>query len=111
MKLLLDQNISYRVVKKVLPYFEEVKHLSQVGLINAKDIEIWLFAKNNEYLIVTHDEDFDEIFALNGFPPKIIKLNTTNLSNQETANLLIKYAAVIGEFWSSEEIGLLSFTD
>jgi len=47
MKLLFDQNISFRIIKKVsdfLPYATQVRLL---GLENAKDFEIWEYAKVN----------------------------------------------------------------
>jgi predicted nuclease of predicted toxin-antitoxin system len=40
MKLLFDQNISFKIVKKILPYFHEAKQLRELGLENAHDKEI-----------------------------------------------------------------------
>ena len=57
MKLLFDQNISYRIIPKLLSYFPESKHVSQVGLNNSEDSEIWNFAKGNGNVIVTFDSD------------------------------------------------------
>ena len=58
MKLLIDQNISYRILKQIEFDFPESKHVSQLGLYNATDIEIWQFAKSNSFHIVTFDSDF-----------------------------------------------------
>jgi len=58
MKLLFDQNISYRIIKHLGKYFPESKHISQLGLVNFSDMEIWDFARKNEYIIVTFDADF-----------------------------------------------------
>lgn len=53
MKLLFDQNISYRIVAKIEAFFPLARHISQVGLANANDVDIWLFAKNEGCVIVT----------------------------------------------------------
>jgi predicted nuclease of predicted toxin-antitoxin system len=55
MKLLFDQNISFRIIRKVgefLPFATQVRLL---GLENAKDLEIWEYAKVNSYTIITFD--------------------------------------------------------
>ena len=48
MKLLFDQNISFKVAKKVQDIFSGAKHLSDLRLEGSKDIEVWEFAKNND---------------------------------------------------------------
>lgn len=58
MKLLFDQNISYKLVRKLDGVFANCAHVSNVGLVNSTDISIWNFAKDNNYCIVTFDYDF-----------------------------------------------------
>ncbi len=48
MKLLFDQNISFRITKYLGEHFPESKHVSQLGLLNSLDSEIWDFARKNE---------------------------------------------------------------
>ena len=72
MKLLFDQNISFRLIKKVRPLYPEAVSVREISLENATDIELWNFAKKNGYSIVTFDADFAEINILNDQPPKII---------------------------------------
>ena len=50
MKLLLDQNISYRIIKH-LPSTISATHVTNEGLVNSADFEIWQFAKSNGYTI------------------------------------------------------------
>lgn len=45
MKLLLDQNISYKVVRYLNEKVPELTHVKFVGLLNAEDNEIWKFAR------------------------------------------------------------------
>ncbi len=45
MKLLFDQNISFRIEKKLSSIFNQSKHVSNLGLMNENDIDIWNYAK------------------------------------------------------------------
>ena len=80
MKILFDQNISFRIVPKLIDHFPDCKHISDCGLMDSEDPEIWQFAKKNDYSIVTFDSDFYDISIINGHPPKIIWIRTGNLT-------------------------------
>lgn len=90
MKLLFDQNISFRITKKLQGHFSDCIHVSDCELSDCEDSEIWLFAKTNAYAIVTFDSDFYDMSIINGHPPKIIWIRTGNLTTDEIALLLIK---------------------
>jgi predicted nuclease of predicted toxin-antitoxin system len=98
MKLLFDQNISFRLVKQIAHVFPSSKHVSDAGLLNCEDQEIWLFAKNNGFVIVTFDSDYFDIALINGCPPKVIWLRTGNLTTKEIASLLLKNSQSIDLF-------------
>lgn len=74
MKLLFDENISYRVLREIQSYFPGSVHVNSVVLKDATDISIWNYARQNNFTIVTFDEDFNELSNLKGYPPKIIWL-------------------------------------
>lgn len=107
MKILLDQNISYRVKKIVSSEFPDISHVSDHNLIDVNDKIIWDYAKKNSLAVITHDNDFDDFVNFFGFPPKIIKLETGNITNLQTANVLINHKKEIKEFLDSNNIGLL----
>lgn len=102
MKVLFDQNISYRIIKHLGEYFPESKHVSQLGLLNSLDSEIWDFARKNEYVIVTFDADFYDLSVLNGTPPKIIWLRIGNTSTLNISNVIIKNMEMILDFLELE---------
>ena len=85
MKLLFDQNISFRVVRQICNYFPEAKHVRDFDLQFASDREIWKYTKDNEYNIVTLDSDFYDLVTLNGLPHKIIWLRLGNTSSHNLA--------------------------
>jgi len=110
MKLLFDQNISYRLVNRVIGVFPNSKQVKELGLENATDSKIFEFAKLNEFVIVTFDSDFCDMSVLKGFPPKIIWIRTGNIS---TSNLevLLKNNSVIIEQFVNEDFACLEITD
>lgn len=103
MKLLFDQNISYRIVKKVSDKFSGCLHVSSCGLNDAEDSDIWSFAKLNNYTIVTSDSDFYDLALVRGIPPKIIWIREGNLSTSELANLLVQNHQIILSFMFGKE--------
>ena len=107
MSFLLDQNISFRVTVLLSEVFENMKHVKQLGLIDASDLEIWQYAKANKFTIVTFDSDFIDFAIMKGYPPKIIWLRFGNASNLKIANKLISNTNVIGDFIANPEIAFL----
>jgi len=89
MKLLFDQNISFRILRLLPDSFANCQHVRSVGLNDRNDLEIWKFAKQNGFTIVTFDSDFFDIATLRGFPPKVVWLRTGNLNTVETAECII----------------------
>ncbi len=61
MKLLFDQNISFRITRKIIADFPGSQHVSDVGLAGAEDIQIWQFARKEGLVIVTFDSDYYDI--------------------------------------------------
>ena len=88
MRFLFDQNISHRILKLLPDEYSNSTTVKNEGLINASDREIWEFAKNNNYIIVTQDSDFNDLNSLFGFPPKIIWIRTGNIKTQSIVDIL-----------------------
>lgn len=108
MKLLLDANLSWRMTNVLKQYFDECLHVDKTGLpVPATDIEIWQYAKENNFIIVTMDEDFIDFLNVKGFPPKIILIKTGNQSRLFISNLLIQRKPDIETFIKTPDYGLL----
>lgn len=58
MKLLFDQNLSYKLVNRLADVFPKLDHVRNFDLGDADDAAIWEFARQNGYTIVSKDEDF-----------------------------------------------------
>ncbi|MCS6973969.1 MAG: DUF5615 family PIN-like protein [Cyclobacteriaceae bacterium] len=107
MKLLFDENISYRIIKKVQELFPGSIHISSVDTRIVKDVSIFEYARKHGFIIVTFDEDFRELQSLLGCPPKIIWLRTGNTSTQNILKILNKKRDEIQDFFSDDDLGIL----
>ena len=103
MKLLFDQNISFRIVKKIQDSFPGSKQVSQVGLNQTSDINIWEYARENGFSIVTFDSDFYDLCLLRGIPPKIIWLRCGNTSTNNILQILLNEEDHIISFLTDRE--------
>jgi predicted nuclease of predicted toxin-antitoxin system len=107
MKILLDANISWKLINLLEPIFEECKHVDSIGLnVPARDIDIWDYALRNGYIIITKDNDFVDLLELRGFPPKVVLLKTGNNSSKNLVELLLKTKPMIEDL-EKNNYGLL----
>lgn len=89
MKLLLDENLSRRLVPFLQYDYPGSTQVVLLGLESATDKAIWLRAKQEGFVIVTRDADFQELSLVWGAPPKVIWLKTFNQSRAATLKVLI----------------------
>jgi predicted nuclease of predicted toxin-antitoxin system len=107
MKLLFDQNLSFRLCSFLADLFPGSSHVREVGLDRADDRSVWSEAKQGEYVLVTHDSDFAEMATLLGPPPKVIWLRCGNQRTSFVEGLIRRNAAVIVAFAANEESACL----
>ena len=91
--------------------FPDSAHVAAFGLDTATDREIWAYAGEHEYLIVSKDSDFRQLAFLLGPPPKAVWLRVGNGSTVAIAELLRSGAEVIAGFAASEDEALLVLPD
>lgn len=58
MKLLLDENLSPRLLRQIGDLFADSLHVRTVGLKQKPDRDIWEFARVNGFTIITPYADF-----------------------------------------------------
>jgi predicted nuclease of predicted toxin-antitoxin system len=98
MKLLFDQNLSWRLPQKLADLYPDSQHIREAGMKESEDIDIWEYAKANGFVIVTKDSDFQQRSLLFGHPPKIVRLRVGNCTVRTIEDLLRRYSAVIHTF-------------
>ena len=107
MKLLFDQNISFRILRLIEDIFPEASQVHVIGLKDKTDREIWEYAKKEKYTIVTFDADFYDFSLVWGHPPKIIWLRVSNHVTKEVANVLKAHSETIKLFSEDPELACL----
>jgi predicted nuclease of predicted toxin-antitoxin system len=106
-KLLLDENLSRRLVRRLADLFPGSVHVSSEGLLEAPDFVIWQFAKSNDFSIVTADGDFYELATTLGPPPKVIWLRGCDYPTAAAEELIRGQAIRIAEFIDDPERAVL----
>jgi predicted nuclease of predicted toxin-antitoxin system len=87
-KLLLDQNLSHRLVESFASLYPDSAHVRLVGLKAADDESIWAFAVEHGFTIVSKDSDFHQRSLLFGFPPKVIWIRRGNCTPEAIDQIL-----------------------
>ncbi|MFK0570395.1 DUF5615 family PIN-like protein [Endozoicomonas sp.] len=105
--LLLDENLSPRLVARISTIFPNSLHVLHAKLDNAPDIEIWYFARKQGLAIVSKDRDFLNFSQQYGTPPKLIYLQTGNCRLVQIEQLLKDNVTVIQAFLREPERGVL----
>ena len=80
MKLLIDHNLSFKLPKHLSAIFPGSIRVSAAGLNTATDLQVWEYAKENDFVLVTQDADFIDWNRLFGIPPKILWIRFGNQS-------------------------------
>lgn len=106
MKLLFDQNLSFRLCELLADDFPGASHVRFLGLTEADDQTLWEFAKANAFTIVSQDADFAEMAALRGAPPKIVWIRAGNQATLVVAQLLRKHVGNIAAFSEGDAVCL-----
>jgi predicted nuclease of predicted toxin-antitoxin system len=108
MKLLIDQNISYRLLGRIIDIFPNATHIKNLNLWDSDDYEIFMVAREQGFdAIVTIDADFVSLNQQFGVPPKIIWIRTGNVSTGILADVLRIHTETIREFLLDESLQCL----
>jgi len=102
-KLLFDQNLSYRLCRLLSDLFPESAQVRALGLDQAHDDEIWRHAQKEGFVIVTLDSDFADIASLRGSPPKIVWLRCGNQTSAVVERILRNNVSIIQAFAEADE--------
>ena len=107
MKLLIDQNLSPKLTRRLADIYPGSAHVQDLGLDSAPDTDIWDAVKSQGFAIVTRDEDFDTLGLARGFPPKIIWIVSGNCTTDEIESLLRMNQSTIEDFERDATVGTL----
>ena len=104
MKLLLDQNLSYRIVQSLQSVYPNSTQVALVDMAEVTDKVIWDYAQRENYIIVTLDADFHEYSLLYSGPPLVVWLKCGNQPKQVILDKLLASRDVIEQAVSDSDI-------
>lgn len=107
MKLLFDENLSFRLSRRIQDLFPESTHVFSVGLARVPDTEIWRYARTNGFAIVSADADFYELATTQGPPPKVIWLRGCDYPTSVVEEILRTQSIRIVDFLNDEDRSVL----
>ncbi len=108
MKLLFDENLSRKLVPLVEDLFPGSAHISRVGMSSgASDRQVWDYAGQNGFVIVTADNDFLTLADQLGPPPKVILLDNCDYPTRVAAHIIRAEAGGILQFDGDERSVLI----
>lgn len=108
MRLLLDENISWRLGAYLRPYCAAVLHVREINLDNSSDTSIRRYARQHGYDVLTKDEGFLRLVLAEGFPPHVVAVQNAQVPVAKLAEFLLVRLPQIQSFLGPQtEFGLL----
>ena len=107
MKLLLDQNLSSRLVDRLANEFAGSIHVRSIGLERGDDQTIWDYALAHGCTIVTRDSDFAERAQVSNPHPKIVWIRRPNCSTADVEAMLTRHRQDMERLGSEPELRYL----
>jgi predicted nuclease of predicted toxin-antitoxin system len=105
MNILIDQNLSPRLVDLLADIYPGSTHVQSISLDRASDDEIWIYARNGDFVILAKDADFNQISVIRGTPPKVLWVQLGNCTTDEVEAAIRRERVSIDEFGADPETG------
>jgi predicted nuclease of predicted toxin-antitoxin system len=106
MKLLFDANLAPGLVGRLSELYPDSSHVIEIGL-QSTDTDIWKFALEYGFTIVSKDSDFQQRAFVRGAPPKVIFLKLGNCRTGVVESLLRQRLEQITNFLAEPTESLL----
>lgn len=110
MKLLFDENLSHKLVDRLADLFAGSSHVRNVGLKSSEDPDVWLYAVENGFVIVSKDADMHDRSLVFGYPPKVVWIRIGNCSTRDVESLIRKEIDLINRFFEDEFASFLALS-
>jgi predicted nuclease of predicted toxin-antitoxin system len=110
MKLLFDENLSYKLVSLLADLFPDSLHVRDAGLKAADDHLVWQYALDHALVLVSKDADMHQRSLVFGHPPKIIWVRLGNCSTLNVEELLRRHFSSITAFYGDDFAAFLSLS-
>ena len=98
MKLLIDHNLSPKLVQLLGDDFPGTLHLTTLGMDTQGDLDIWDYARDHGFAILTKDKDFYQRSTLLGHPPKVVHITIGNCPVGDAASAILNRVGHVKNF-------------
>ena len=109
MKLLLDQNLSRKLVPSLTARYPGSSHVVYVHLDTADDATIWRYAREHGFTLVTKNTDMVDLCIVKRAPPKVLWLRVGNCPTSVIADVIELNASRISDFARGNKVLLSLF--
>lgn len=107
MKLLLDENLSRRLVPALQERFPGTSQVALLGLERATDAQLCEYAAVHDFVICSKDDDFRHLVVARGYRPRLIQLVLGNASNDAVLTALLAAAGRLHDAFADPAVGVV----
>ena len=107
MKFLVDQNLPPLLAQVLNGRFPGSSHVIPLRMDRSRDLQLWRYAKEQGYALLTRDDDFHQLSMLHGAPPKVVFLANAEGDAADLARFVAEQLDTIARFMEDPESSLL----
>lgn len=108
MRILLDQNLSPKLIRKLADIFPGLESVYHHNLLGVADPPIFQWARQQQiHAIISSDRDFVDLAERLGSPPKVIRIKRCDFPSSVIEQLIRREAIRIYEFLQSDRAVLV----
>ena len=104
MKLLIDQNISHKIIDSISDIYPESIHVTELNLAEDTDLQIWEYALVNDFVFLTTDSETCNRNVISTNSPKIICIKSEVVTTTKVEWTLRVNQETIEQFINSNDI-------
>jgi predicted nuclease of predicted toxin-antitoxin system len=106
-KLLLDENLSRRLVPALQARFPGSSQVALLGLERATDAQLCEHAAQHGFVICSKDDDFQRLVAARGYRPRLVHVALGNVSNDAVLAALLAAADRLQQAFDDPATGVV----
>jgi predicted nuclease of predicted toxin-antitoxin system len=106
-KLLLDENLSRKLVPALQARFPGTSQVVLLGLQRSTDADLCDYADKHGFVICSKDEDFQQLVASRRYRPKLVRITLGNAGNEQVLSALLSAADQLEISLAQPDVGVV----
>ncbi|RFA18174.1 DUF5615 family PIN-like protein [Subtercola boreus] len=82
MRFLVDAQLPPALARMLSAHGHLAAHVTDIGLADSPDRDLWLYALDHEAVLITKDEDFSSMLVFGGEAPVVVWIRVGNTSRR-----------------------------